>query len=319
MLVDSFGRSVDYLRVSVIEQCNFRCQYCMPDTPQDYTKKENLISVDELFLFIKVGIDNGIKKIRITGGEPLLRDDIHKLIFKIKNYKESVDIALTTNAFFLKSYAKKLYDSGLKRVNVSLDTLKKEKQILISKKDVLDEVIEGIKEAKRVGLGVKINMVPLSGVNDDEICDLLEFARELKSPIRYIEFMENENAHDGVVGLRSSKIEEIISKRYSFVEEKKEFFGPAKLYRLDDGYIFGIIEPHSDNFCDSCNRVRFSADGFLIPCLYFEDAIDLKAILKRGDEREIRDVLMHVVKIKPEKNRWGELESSTRAFYKTGG
>ncbi len=319
MLIDSYGRNVDYLRVSVTEQCNFRCQYCMPDTPLDSIKKESLVPLDDLFLFVKVSIDNGIRKIRITGGEPLIRDDIDKFIDMIKSYKDGIDIALTTNAYYLKNYAQRLKSAGLKRINVSLDSLNRATQQLIAKKDVLPNILEGIEEAKRVGLGIKINMVPLKNINEDEMFDILEYSRELGATIRFIEFMENDNAKDGVVGLRSEEMLEKLSQKYNFKELEKDFFGPANLYELEDGYMFGIIEPHNDNFCSSCNRVRLSADGFLIPCLYFEDAIDLKNAMKSKDEAEISNLLHKVVSIKPEKNKWGSSEISSRAFYKTGG
>ncbi|MCV6607673.1 MAG: radical SAM protein, partial [Campylobacterales bacterium] len=164
MLVDKYQREVDYLRVSVTEKCNFRCTYCMPNTPLDWEPKENLLSVDELFQVVKVSIDNGIRKIRITGGEPLIRKDVDLLIKKIFDYSKDIEINLTTNGYFLVRDSKKLKEAGLKRVNVSLDTLDNNRFKKISKIDGLKEVLDGIDEALKVGLKVKLNMVPMKNI-----------------------------------------------------------------------------------------------------------------------------------------------------------
>ncbi|MCG3716542.1 radical SAM protein, partial [Aliarcobacter butzleri] len=157
MLIDGFGRKVDYLRVSVTERCNFRCQYCMPEKPFSWVPRENLLSYEDLFKFIKASIDEGIKKVRITGGEPLLREDLDFFIKMVFDYKKDIDLALTTNGYLLSKMAKKLKDAGLKRVNISLDTLNKETAQKIAQKDVLEKVLEGIEEASKVGLKIKIN------------------------------------------------------------------------------------------------------------------------------------------------------------------
>ena len=186
MLVDGFGRNVTYLRVSVTERCNFRCQYCMPEKPFSWVPKENLLSFEELFLFVKVAIDEGITKIRITGGEPLLRTDLDKFIAMINNHKSGLDLALTTNGFLLKDAAQKLKNAGLQRVNISLDSLKPDVAGKMAQKDVLAKVQAGIEEALRVGLKVKINMVPIKGINDTEVLDVLEYAKERGMSIRFI-------------------------------------------------------------------------------------------------------------------------------------
>ena len=190
MLVDGFGRQVSYLRVSVTERCNFRCQYCMPEKPFSWVPKENLLSFEDLFLFVKVAIDEGITKIRITGGEPLLRTDLDKFIAMINNHKSGLDLALTTNGFLLKEAALKLKNAGLKRVNISLDSLKPNVAAQMAQKDVLSKVQAGIDEALRVGLSVKVNMVPIKGINADEVLDVLEYAKARGMSIRFIEYME---------------------------------------------------------------------------------------------------------------------------------
>ncbi len=322
MLIDGHGRKVSYLRVSVTERCNFRCQYCMPEKPFSWVPKENLLSFEELFLFIKVGIDEGINKIRITGGEPLLRADLDKFIKMISDYRDDLDLALTTNGYLLKPIAKKLKDAGLKRLNISLDTLRPEVAQKISQKDVFSKVMEGIKEAQKVGLGVKLNSVPLKGINDDEIIDLLEFAKSNGMGIRYIEYMENKFAKDKLQGLNAQEVQDIISTKYSFKPVGRVESSPAHLFELEDGYRFGIIDPHKHDFCEDCNRIRLTAEGMLIPCLYFDEAMSIKDSVQKGDIKGATEVLKEVLRNKPEKNKWSsddENETSQRAFYETGG
>src|SRR5574344_1806284 len=301
MLIDGFGRKHDYLRVSVTERCNFRCHYCMPEKPFSWVPKENLLSYEDLFKFIKIGIDEGIKKVRITGGEPLLRDNLDYFVKLISDYKNDIDLALTTNGFLLPQMAQKLKDAGLKRINISLDTLNQERAMKIAQKDVLPTVLEGIYKAKDVGLKIKINCVPL----------------------KYIEFMENSFAKNGAKGLNSDEILEIISKKYkNIIKVPRDNSSPAQYYRLEDGYEFGIIEPHKDDFCASCHRIRLTAEGFLIPCLYFEDALSIKDAIKNNQIDEATLILKKVLQNKPEKNKWSNKDDnkvSSRAFYETGG
>ncbi len=322
MLIDGHGREVNYLRVSVTERCNFRCQYCMPEKPFSWVPHENILSFEELFLFIKVAIDGGITKIRITGGEPLLRKDLDIFIRMINDYKPGLDLALTTNGFLLSSSAQSLADAGLKRVNISLDSLKPEVAEQIAQKNVLSKVLEGIDAARDVGLSVKINTVPLRGINDGELLDIFEYAKARNMPIRFIEYMENTHANQSLKGMHSDEIKEVIRSRYSFKEKGKQGSSPAQLFELEDGYVFGIIDPHNHDFCETCNRIRLSAEGMLIPCLYFDEALSIKEAVRKGDIAAAADVLGTVLANKPEKNRWSEEEDnekSERAFYETGG
>ena len=321
MLIDSYDRVVDYLRVSVTERCNFRCQYCMPEKPFSWVPKENLLSFEELFEFMKVAIDEGVKKIRITGGEPLLREDLDRFISMIYKYEPSIDLAMTTNAYLLKSTAQKLKDAGLKRINVSIDTLKPEVAQKIAQKDVLQNVLDGVAEAQAVGLKVKVNMVPMKGMNADEILDVLEYCKERNMTIRFIEYMENQYASKDISGMKSDELLEIIGKSYNFSDDGFDGSSPSHYYTMDDGYRFGIIEPYGDDFCKQCNRIRLTAEGNLIPCLYFDEAMSIAESIKKGDIKGASAVLKEVIRTKPEKNRWGgeDDESSTRAFYETGG
>lgn len=321
MLIDSYDRVVDYIRVSVTERCNFRCQYCMPEKPFSWVPKENLLSFEELFEFMKIAIDEGIKKIRITGGEPLLREDLDKFIKMIYDYEPNIDLAMTTNAFLLKGVAQRLKDAGLRRINVSIDTLIPKVAQDIAGKDVLKNVLEGVDEALRVGLKVKVNMVPMKTVNADEIIDVLEYCKERDMSIRFIEYMENSHAKEGIAGLKSDELLAILREKYEFEDEGFDGHSPSHYYRMSDGYKFGIIEPYADDFCKKCNRIRLTAEGNLIPCLYFDEAMSINECIKRGDIKGAALVLKEVVRTKPEKNRWGgeDGELSARAFYETGG
>ncbi len=321
MLIDSYGRTVDYLRVSVTERCNFRCQYCMPEKPFSWVPKENLLRFEELFEFIRVCIDEGVKKIRITGGEPLLREGLDAFVKMICDYAPEIDLAMTTNAYLLKGTAQKLKDAGLKRINVSIDTLKPEVAAKIAQKDVLGPVLEGVDEALKVGLKVKVNMVPMKGINDGEILDVMRYCEARGMSIRFIEYMENVHASQEIKGMKSDELLDVIASAYAFEDEGFDGHSPSHYYRTDAGYRFGIIEPYKDDFCTKCNRIRLTAEGYLIPCLYFDEAMSIKEAVQKGDIKTATAVLKEVVRTKPEKNRWSDAEgeASSRAFYETGG
>ncbi|GAA8380968.1 GTP 3',8-cyclase MoaA [Helicobacter pylori] len=321
MLVDSFNRVIDYIRMSVTKQCNFRCQYCMPTTPLDFFDDEELLPLDNVLEFLKIAIDEGVKKIRITGGEPLLRKGLDEFIAKLHAYNKEVALVLSTNGFLLKKMAKGLKDAGLSRVNVSLDSLKSDRVLKISQKDALKNALEGIEESLKVGLKLKLNMVVMKGVNDDEILELLEYAKNRGIQIRYIEFMENTHAKDLVKGLKEREILDLIAQKYKIIETENPKQGSSKIYTLENGYQFGIIAPHSDDFCQSCNRIRLASDGKICPCLYYQDAIDAKEAIINKDTKMMKRLLKQSVINKPEKNMWNDKNSKTptRAFYYTGG
>ena len=325
MLIDGHGRTVNYLRVSVTERCNFRCQYCMPEKPFSWVPKENLLSFEELFLFIKVAIDEGVTKIRITGGEPLLREDLDTFIKMIHDYKPDIDLALTTNAYLLPKVAQRLKDAGLKRLNISLDSLKPEIAQKIAQKDVLAQVLKGIDKALEVGLGVKINMVPLKGINDSEILDIIAYCRERNIKVRFIEYMENRHAVESLKGMHGREILAKVKEGHTIRTLGREGASPSFNYMLDESYEFGLIDPHKHDFCESCNRIRLTAEGMLIPCLYFDEALSIAKAVKAGNIEEASQVLASVLKDKPKENRWmdesvdSSQEISERAFYETGG
>nr|WP_241824866.1 GTP 3',8-cyclase MoaA [Helicobacter pylori] len=309
------------MRVSVTKQCNFRCQYCMPTTPLNFFDDEELLPLDNVLEFLKIAIDEGVKKIRITGGEPLLRKGLDEFIAKLHDYNKEVALVLSTNGFLLKKMAKDLKNAGLSRVNVSLDSLKSDRVLKISQKDALKNTLEGIEESLKVGLKLKLNMVVMKGVNDDEILELLEYAKNRHIQIRYIEFMENTHAKSLVKGLKEREILDLIAQKYKIIETEKPKQGSSKIYTLENGYQFGIIAPHSDDFCQSCNRIRLASDGKICPCLYYQDAIDAKEAIINKDIKMMKRLLKQSVINKPEKNMWNDKnsETPTRAFYYTGG
>ena len=321
MLIDGYNRVVNYLRVSVTERCNFRCQYCMPDKPFSWVPRENLLSLEELFLFIRAAMDEGINKVRITGGEPLLREGLDQFVAMIYNHNPDVDLALTTNGYLLKQTAQRLKDAGLKRLNISLDSLKPEVAQQIAQKDVLKDVLAGIEEALRVGLKVKINMVPLKGINDGEIVDIMNYCKARGIEVRFIEYMENAMANDAIKGLLGKEILEKVKEQYVIKKLGREGSSPSFSYLLEDGYKFGLIDPHKHDFCETCNRIRLTAEGYLIPCLYFDEAMSIKDAVQAGDVPKAVEVLKTVLRDKPKENRWSDEanETSSRAFYETGG
>ncbi len=293
----------------------------MPVAPLDFFDDEELLPLDNVLEFLKIAIDEGVKKIRITGGEPLLRKGLDEFIAKLHAYNKEVALVLSTNGFLLKKMAKDLKKAGLSRVNVSLDSLKSDRVLKISQKDALKNTLEGIEESLKVGLKLKLNTVVMKSVNDDEILELLEYAKNKHIQIRYIEFMENTHAKSLVKGLKEREILDLIAQKYKIIAAEKPKQGSSKIYTLENGYQFGIIAPHSDDFCQSCNRIRLASDGKICPCLYYQDAIDAKEAIMNKDAKNIKRLLKQSVINKPEKNMWNDKnsETPTRAFYYTGG
>ncbi len=292
----------------------------MPATPLDFFDDEELLPLDNVLEFLKIAIDESVKKIRITGGEPLLRKGLDEFIAKLHAYNKEVALVLSTNGFLLKKMAKDLKNAGLSRVNVSLDSLKSDRGLKISQKDALKNALEGIEESLKVGLKLKLNTVVMKSVNDDEILELLEYAKNRSIQIHYIEFMENTHANL-VKGLKEREILDLIAQKYKIMGMEKPKQGSSKIYTLENGYQFGIIAPHSDDFCQSCNRIRLASDGKICPCLYYQDAIDAKETIMNKDIKNIKRLLKQSIINKPEKNMWNDKNSKTptRAFYYTGG
>lgn len=286
MMRDSFGRNINYLRISLTDRCNLRCKYCMPEEGVHKFSHEEMLSLEEVYEITKAFVDLGINKIRFTGGEPLTRKGIVDLISKVSKLKGVKDIAMTTNGILLKEYASDLKAAGLNRVNISLDTLDEEKYKTITRGGDLFRVLEAIEEAKRVGLTpIKINSVIIGGFNDDEIVSLVNFSKKEEIDLRFIELMP--------IGEAASWAEENFISNDLVLERVKglipipreDISSPAVYYKLPNGKSkIGIINPISCKFCENCNRVRLTSKGQLKLCLHSNREIDIKGALRNGED-----------------------------------
>jgi len=302
-LVDRYKRPINYLRISVTDRCNLKCQYCKPLEDKDFLPHKELLSFEEIIRIIKVMAKLGLRKVRLTGGEPLLRRNLSELIAQIARIPGIEDLSLTTNGILLASYARELKEAGLKRVNVSLDTLKRERFAEITQKDAFQEVWKGIESALRERLEpVKINVVSIRGFNDDEIEDLASLTFELPLHVRFIEFMPiGENLWEDQRVIGSEEILERLSKIAPLVPISGDLYdGPARRFKFEGAVgEVGVISPLSGHFCSSCNRLRLTPDGKLRSCLFSDEEVDLKAYLRKEGEEGILKALKETLEKKP--------------------
>ena len=312
---------IDYLRISLIDRCNFRCQYCIPETAKlNYLLREELLTNAEILTLLQeVFIPLGFTKFRLTGGEPLLRPGVVDLVRQITLLPQTEDLAMTTNAFFLADLAQPLYEAGLKRINISLDSLNPEtfdKIIGNRGKSLWQQTWEGIQAAHRVGFDpLKLNVVVIPDINDQEVIDLAALTIDKNWHVRFIEFMPIGNAQ--LFGERawipSEELRQRIREKWGLIESQVKGNGPADVFQIPGAKgTLGFISQMSECFCDRCNRVRLSADGWLRPCLLNETGqIDLKNSLRRGvDILELREQVKQLLLIKPEIN-FQERQSGT--------
>ncbi len=302
-LTDKFGRKINYLRISVTDRCNFRCIYCMPKDGIDWKPMNEILSYEEIALFVKVAAGLGIRKIKLTGGEPLVRKGIENLIEMLKGIDGIEEISLTTNGSLLKRYAKSLKEAGLDRITVSLDTLKPERFKFITRMGDLKDVLDGFDVLRDVGFeNTKINTVVMKGINDDEILDLVDFALKVNCDIRFIEFMPTDIVEDWKKYFISiNEIKSIISSRYKLKHSDKKTNGPSDYFKIDNGFV-GFITPLSSAFCSVCNRIRLTSDGFILPCLGHPDKVEVRSALKEGNEIKIGKLIKYAVEIKPKEH-----------------
>jgi cyclic pyranopterin phosphate synthase len=301
---DNFHRAINYMRVSVTDRCNLRCIYCMPPEGLAPIEHKEILSYEEMARLLKVAARMGLRKIRITGGEPLIRKNLPYLIRLIKSIEGIDDLSLTTNGTLLEQYAYALAEAGLDRVNISLDSLIPARYGEITRGGNIEDVFRGIAAAQKAGLTpIKINMVPVRGVNDDEIADFAVMAMEFPYQVRFIEFMPL-----GAPGewtsekfIPSEEVRCIVERMGRLSPAKLRKAGPARYFRLDGAAgVIGFISPLSNHFCDECNRLRLTADGKLRPCLFSETEIDLKSVLRsRAADREIERLIRLAVAVKP--------------------
>lgn len=287
---DVWGRPLRSLRISVTDRCNLRCQYCMPEENYVWLPRETLLTFKEIVFLTDLFAEQGVDRVRITGGEPLLRKDLASLIGMLQKNTRIQDIAMTTNGVLLSEHAQDLFDAGLHRITVSLDTLKPERFKALTRRDNLDQVFEGIESVGRVGFhGLKLDTVAMKGYNDDELIPLIEYGKQVNGEVRFIEYMDVGGANDWSADkvLSRKEILVILSRYYGTIEPVHEISSaPAQRFCLPDGTIFGIIPSTTMPFCSTCDRSRLTADGMWYLCLYAKTGLDLRKSIRARRSRE---------------------------------
>ena len=327
VLIDSFGREINYARLSVTDRCDFRCVYCMAEK-MTFVPKKDVLSLEELYQTATALIASGIRKIRLTGGEPLIRNDIMWLIKKISRLEGLEELTLTTNGSQLVKYAEQLKACGVRRINISLDTLDADKFQTITRTGKLQPVLDGIDAAIDAGFeSIKLNSVILKNRNDDEIIPLINFAKKRSIDIAFIEEMPLGDIveHDRLLAFCSSdEIRQIIEQEFSLTPSDKKTNGPAKYFSLANSPIkIGFISPHSHNFCGDCNRIRITVEGQLLLCLGNEHSVDLRSLLRNQHyhQGQLIQAIKNSMAIKPERHYFNLAEQPqiVRFMNATGG
>lgn len=328
-LIDNFGREISYLRVSITDRCNYRCIYCQSEKEFEFIPHQEILRFEEIVEIVQEAVNLGITKVRVTGGEPLVREGIVDFIKKLREIKKLKDISLTTNGFFLSEYAEKLKDAGLNRVNISLDSLQEEKYKKITRGGSLEKALKGINSALKAGLlPIKINTVLIRGINDDEVEDFVRLTLGRPLNIRFIEFMPSgeeviNEFEDKFISVQ--EIKEKLMKEYLLNPIKiGTANGPAKYYQIKGGQgTIGFITALSQHFCKTCNRIRLTSEGKLRPCLFSNTEVDIKQAIRKlaRDKNEgflrkkiIRDKLKEAVKLKPKGHKLNEKFSNRDSF-----
>ena len=303
VLTDSFERSIEYMRVSITDRCNLRCKYCMPED-MPYVPHENIMRYEEILRLCSIMAGLGIKTVRVTGGEPLVRKGCVDFLRRLKAISGIERISLTTNATLLGSYVPELASLGLHGVNISLDSLSSEIYRKITGSDMFEDAWSGIEKALHYGLRVKLNCVPIAGVNESGIVPLAALAREYPISVRFIELMPT-GANAAFKGIPSEEVFNMISSEFNLSPDENVYgFGPAKYFKSAGlkGNI-GLISALSDNFCSSCNRVRLSAEGHLKLCLHHNHGIDLRTMCRSGaSDAEIIQAVKDGMAAKPKEH-----------------
>lgn len=309
-LKDTYQRRIDYLRISVTDRCNLRCVYCMPPQGIDLMESQGILRYEELLRVARIAAGHGVTKIRVTGGEPLVRKGIVEFLRDLSSIPGIDDLSLTTNGVLLKEYAQRLKDAGLRRVNVSLDSMNRERFLKMTRGDNLNDVLDGLEAAHGAGLvPVKINMVVIKDFNDDEVVEFAGLSLEKPYHVRFIEYMPF-NSSEGWQRdkcLSARQLKELIEARIAPLEPvdtSRDGAGPARRFKFRDapGEV-GFISPVSEHFCGSCNRLRLTADGKLRTCLFSDNEIDIRAALRDGSsDGAVEALLFKAVKEKPERH-----------------
>jgi cyclic pyranopterin phosphate synthase len=323
-LVDPFGRHIEYVRLSVTDKCNLRCFYCMPKGFKDFEQPDNWLTHDEIERVIKAFTELGVARVRLTGGEPLVRKNIGQLAQRLTALPGLKDLSLSTNAVLLDKHADDLHDAGVSRINVSLDSLNPKRFKEITGGD-LQPVLDGLIAAKQAGFSpIKINMVAMKGINDDEFVDMVEFCIKHDFTLRFIETMPmgatGEDATDHYLDLQTVKQQ--LSQHYELIPGVMPGGGPARYVQIKNTDLrIGFITPISQHFCETCNRVRLSVDGTLSLCLGQDDKVELRPLLRGGiSDNELKNTLIKAIGLKPEKHEFKDKpEQVVRLMSMTGG
>jgi GTP 3',8-cyclase len=323
-LVDPFGRRIEYVRLSLTDKCNLRCFYCMPEGFRDFELPDDWLTFDEIEQVIRAFTELGVARVRLTGGEPLVRKGVAELATRLTTLPGLDDLSLSTNAVLLADQAEALKKSGIRRINVSLDSLRPERFREITGSE-LQPVLDGLQAAKAAGFNpVKINMVAMKDINDDEFHDMVAFCIRHGFTLRFIETMPM-----GETGSRASQhyldlqqVKQQLAEHYSLIPGVMPGGGPARYVQVKDTDLrIGFITPISQHFCETCNRVRLSVDGTLYMCLGQEDKVELRPLLRSGISHEgLKDILVEAIKLKPERHEFREKpQQVVRIMSMTGG
>ncbi|MEX6504603.1 GTP 3',8-cyclase MoaA [Pseudomonas zhanjiangensis] len=326
-LVDPFGRRITYLRLSVTDRCDFRCTYCMSED-MVFAPRAQILSLEELYTVADAFIGLGVRRIRITGGEPLVRKNLLSLLARLGRRPELQDLAITSNGSQLGELAPRLRAAGVKRLNISLDSLQRERFAAFTRRDKLEQVLAGIEAARGAGFErIKLNCVVQKGRNDDEVQDLVGYAVERGLDISFIEEMPlgSVSSHERKVTLCTSEaVRQLVEQRFALLPSSHRTGGPSRYWQVAGTQTrVGFISPHSHNFCGDCNRVRVTAEGKLVLCLGHDNALDLKALIRRhpGDSQRLRDALVAALQLKPQRHHFqaDEQVQVVRFMSMTGG
>jgi cyclic pyranopterin phosphate synthase len=309
-MLDKFNREINYLRVSITDRCNLHCVYCRPKEGISLQGHEDILRYEEIIRVVSLAVKMGLIKVRVTGGEPLVRRGFIEFITALKKIDGLKDISITTNGILLEEFAQKIFDAGINRINISLDSLDKDKYFKITNGGNLDAVLRGIARAEEAGFNpIKINAVLIKGFNDNEAFDFARLAAEKPFQIRFIELMPMGKTNLDQIGdyMPASQLIEKISQKFELEQlknKKNKSDGPARIFKIKGGLgEIGFINPVSDHFCTTCNRLRLTSDGKLRACLLNEAEVDLKKALKENcSDTELEKLIWDAVLLKPKKH-----------------
>lgn len=320
---DKYGRTVDYIRISLTDKCNLRCIYCMPSDGNSFFEKEENLNNDEIYKIVKESAKLGIRKVRLTGGEPLVRKDINELIEKIYSIDGIEEIALTTNGMLLEERLEFLHSHGVKSLNISLDTLNEEKFKYITRGGDIHKVFRSIEKGLKLGIKIKINTVVIEDINKNEIIDLINFTKDRDISLRFIELMPIGEGKK-FKGVSNEEIMKIIEDNNleTVILERNKKDGPAKYIKIKDykGKI-GFISAMSNCFCEDCNRIRITTDGMLKKCLNWKSDINLKKVIREGKEEKLLETIKNGIYNKPKMYLFNKQDTNeeNRNMNKIGG